>query len=193
MKNNFLKGEYRSCFKFIRESQRYIYFSIILFIVFALIGFFVRVPEEFSVAIVDYFKQLIEQTSGFNSLEMMGFIFSNNLQASFFGMIFGVFFGIFPLINTISNGFILGFASNLAVFENGFFSLWRLLPHGIFELPAIFISLGLGLKIGSFVWEKNKWKILKKYFEESVRVFVFIILPLLIIAAIIEGLLVVLI
>ena len=34
--------------------------------------------------------------------------------------------------------------------------LFRLLPHGIFELPAIFISLGLGLRFGMFIFQKEK-------------------------------------
>ena len=65
--------------------------------------------------------------------------------------------------------------------------LWRIFPHGIFELPAVFISLGLGLKLGTFIFQRNKLKAFAEFFWNSLRVFLFIVLPLLIIAAIIEG------
>ena len=85
------------------------------------------------------------------------------------------------------NGYVLGFVAYLVVNSDGILVLWRLFPHGIFELPAIFISLGLGLKVGTFIFQKKKFESLKKYSLNSLRVFLFIVLPLLIIASIIEG------
>ena len=78
------------------------------------------------------------------------------------------------------------YASN----EGGLLILLNLLPHGIFELPAIFLAFGLGLKFGTFWMKKKKIKTLLDYFWNSLRVFLLIILPLLIIAAIIEGILI---
>ena len=117
----------------------------------------------------------------------MEFIFLNNAQSSFMGIVLGVLLGIFPVIATIANGFILGFVASLSVDSEGFFVLWRIFPHGIFELPAIFISFGLGLKTGTFVFQKKKFESFKNYLYNSLKVFLFIIIPLLIIAAIIEG------
>jgi len=54
-------------------------------------------------------------------------------------------------------------------------------------LPALFISLGLGLRIGTFIFEKDKIKTLKIYLIKSIKVFFFVIIPLLVIAAVIEG------
>jgi stage II sporulation protein M len=119
--------------------------------------------------------------------ELTSFIFRNNLQSSFFGMIFGVVFGIFPIITIIANGYLLGYVASVAVNAEGILSLWRILPHGIFELPAIFISLGLGLKLGTFIFQKEKIKSLKKNLIKSVKTFILIIIPLLIVAAIIES------
>jgi len=65
--------------------------------------------------------------------------------------------------------------------------MWRLVPHGIFELPAIFISLGIGLKFGTFIFQKNKSESFRRYLWNSLQLFVLIIMPLLIAAAIIEG------
>ncbi len=119
--------------------------------------------------------------------ELIKFIFLNNLQSSFYGMIFGVLLGIFPMIAAIANGYLLGFVASISVENGGFLVLWRLLPHGIFELPAVFISLGLGLKFGMFIFQKRKLESFREYFFNSLRVFFLIIIPLLIIAGIIEG------
>lgn len=197
MKRNFLKimkEDYSKCFKFIKISKNFIYLGILIFFAFVLLGLFVNLPVEIANQILDYFRELVEKTKDYGAGEMISFIFFNNLQASFFGMIFGVFLGIFPLINLFGNGFVLGFAAKLSITQEGIGSLWRILPHGIFELPAIFIALGIGMKLGTFVSEKKgrRWKILKINFKESLRTFILVILPLLIVAAIIEGLLIVL-
>jgi len=102
-------------------------------------------------------------------------------------MFFGIMLSIFPVLSALVNGYVLGFVASKVSAGSGFFVLWRLLPHGIFELPALFISLGLGLKLGTFVFQKKKLKTLREYLFETIRVFFFIIIPLLIIAAIIEG------
>ena len=84
-------------------------------------------------------------------------------------------------------GCLFGFCSAMVVMCEGFGGLWRLAPHGIFELPALFISLGLGLKLGMFFLEKDKVKTFRNYLWNSLRVFLYIIIPLLLVAALIEG------
>ena len=119
--------------------------------------------------------------------EIITFIFLNNIQSSFTGMLFGIILGIFPIIAVIVNGYLVGFVSAKAVEVGGMSILLQLLPHGIFELPALFISLGLGLKLGTFIFKKNKFKTLGSYLVKSMKVFFFIVIPLLAIAAVIEG------
>lgn len=186
-----LEENYSKSFVYLKESKKYIYASIGLFFVFSLIGFFIPLPEEFSSMILEYLRDLLEQTEGFGFWEMFLFIFWNNSFVGFISIIFGAIFGIFPIMSSASNGFVLGYVSNMSVFSGGVLSLWRLFPHGIFELPAIFISFGLGIKLGSFVFHKNSLGKFKKYFLESLRVFVFVVLPLLLIAGIIESFLIV--
>jgi len=186
---DFFREEYRLSFKFLKESKKYIYAMVSLFCLFVVIGFIVPLPEEITKQLLDYFRELIQRTEGFNSREMIWFLFTNNLTASFLVFVGGIFLGIIPLFNGILNGFVLGYAAKLSVLENGVFSLWRLFPHGIFELPALFISLGLGLRLGVGIFqEKTSFKSL---FVNSLRVFLLIVVPLLIVAAIIEGSLIV--
>src|SRR3989339_901245 len=171
-----LKKEFNKSLNYIKESKNFIYIVIAIFFFFAFVGFFIPTPDSISEQLLKFIQELMEKTSGMNQFELIQYIFLNNLQSSFFGLVLGVFFGVFPIITTIVNGYILGFVSIKVV------SI-----EGIFELPAVFISLGLGLKFGSFMFQKKKFDALKDYFINSLRVFFFIVFPLLVIAAIIEG------
>lgn len=185
-----LKREYKESWNYIKESRKFIYVIIGIFAIFALIGFFVPFPAPIIEKLLEFMRDVLGKTQGMNQFELTKFIFFNNLQSSFFGMILGFAFGIFPILVAIANGILLGFVASISVSQNGIFVLWRLLPHGIFELLAIFISLGLGLKFGTFIFQKNKSESFRNYFWNSLKVFFFVVLPLLILAAIIEGTLV---
>lgn len=186
-KNFSLKKEYRDSWDYIKDSRNFIYITIGIFLIFCLIGFFIPAPDFLMEQILDFVRELLEKTQGMSQMELIQFIFFNNLKSSFFGMIFGIALGIFPLFSSIINGYILGFVASMTVEGEGLSVLWRLLPHGIFELPAVFISLGLGLKLGTFVFYEKKLETFKEFFWSSLRVFLFIIIPLLILAGIIEG------
>ena len=186
-KENFFVEQYSKSWNYIKLSREFTYSAILIFAIFAVLGFFFPVPELLEKEILKMIQDILAKTKGLSGLEMTNFIFWNNLQSSFFGMIFGVLLGIFSAAVALVNGYVLGFVSKIVVIEAGFSSLWTLFPHGIFELPAIFISVGLGLKLGSFPFQKKRGDAFKNYFVNSLRVFVFIVIPLLIIAAIIEG------
>ncbi|MBU2104875.1 MAG: stage II sporulation protein M [Nanoarchaeota archaeon] len=183
---NILK-EYRKCFYYLRESKIFIYIAIGIFLFFFLIGFLIPAPSFLEETILNLIREIIQKTAGMSQAELIGFIFLNNIQSSFFGIMLGFFLGVFPVISAMFNGYLLGFVSSYTVQEEGFFYLWRLFPHGIFELPAVFISFGLGIKFGSFLLKKNKKKFFRYFLSNSLRTFVLIVIPLLIISALIEG------
>jgi len=182
-----LKGGYGECWEYLKESKKFIYISVGIFFVFALLGLLVPVPASLVEIITEFIEELLLKTEGMTVLQLVRFIFFNNLQSTFFGMMLGIFFGIFPALSAVANGYILGYASALTIGEGGVLSLFTLLPHGIFEFPAIFISLGLGLRLGSLVLKRNSQKVFKKNILMSLKTFLLIVLPLLVIAGIIEG------
>ncbi len=182
-----IKENYRKCGNYISESRNYILIILGFFILFVLIGAFIPAPELIEQKILEFIENLLNKTEGMSHLELINFIFLNNIQSSFFGMISGIFFGFFSAMICALNGYILGFVAIKSAQVEGIFVLWRLFPHGIFELPALFLSLGLGLKLGTFLFQKNKIISFRNYLRESLRVFLFVIIPLLIIAALIEG------
>ncbi len=173
---------------YIKEARRYIYFVLTLFFTAALIGFF---DSDTFVFVEDIIRDLIGKTEGLGLFDMISFIFVNNVGSAFLGNFLGVVLGIVPIFNALTNGVVLGYVLSKVYLISGFSDFWRLLPHGIFELPAIFISLGMGIRLGMFVFTKNKMDELRTRFVKSFKVFLFVIVPLLVIAAIIEGFLII--
>lgn len=179
------RKEYAQCWNYLKESR--IYF-LIIFIIF-LISFFVGLlfPVFLIELIGRFIEEIVARTEGMSFFQLIIFILQNNITTAFVGLMLGIGLGLFPLFLSFLNGYVLGFVANLSVRAGGIASLWCLLPHGVFELPALIISLGLGLKMARFIFAKNKKKQLGYDLANSLRVFLFIIIPLLLIAAIIEA------
>lgn len=178
---------YRRSWDYIKSCRTYIYWAIIIFLLFFIFGFFIPAPADVQTKILEYIQELLSKTQGLSQTQLISFIFANNVQTAFESSLFGVVLGVFPAVASISNGYLLGFVSVRVVQEEGVFVLWRLLPHGIFELPALFISLGMGIKLGTFIFKKKKLQTLREYLLRTAEVFIFVVVPLLFIAAIIEG------
>ncbi|HLC78004.1 MAG TPA: stage II sporulation protein M [Candidatus Nanoarchaeia archaeon] len=191
-----IKKEYKKSIEYVKESKEFIYFAILLFAIFFALGLFfqdvinsaskntfgVNIDEK----ILNLIEDLLKQTEGMGQKELIGFIFLNNVQSSLISMFVGIILGIVPFFSTLVNGYVLGFVAELSVKSGGITTLWRIFPHGLFELPAVFISLGLGFRLGTIFFRKDKRKFLENL-RESLKAFLLIVLPLLIVAAIIEG------
>jgi stage II sporulation protein M len=181
------KEQYKLSWDYLKESRKFIYIIIILFFLLALIGYFAPTPKVFEDQILKIIKELLMATKGMNQSQITSFLFLNNVQSSFIGFIFGFVFGLVPFLVSVFNGYLLGFVAKITVAAEGWIVLWKIIPHGIFELPAIWISLGLGLRLGNFLFEKKKAESFRKYLVEGLRVFIFVVIPLLVLAALIEG------
>ncbi|PIN78019.1 hypothetical protein COV15_00770 [Candidatus Woesearchaeota archaeon CG10_big_fil_rev_8_21_14_0_10_34_12] len=179
-KKNFFNENYKFAFNYLKESKIYIYSIIFIFIASFAVGLFY--PAFLREFILNLFNELSGELAGASWIQASVFILYNNLKNSFVGMISGAFFGIIPLMSSFLNGYIFGFvinASTLSFKE----VLLRTIPHGIFEIPALIISLSVGMRFGFEIFQKKFWYNL----ENLLRVFLFVVLPLLIIAAIIES------
>lgn len=179
---------WKSALKYLYETRSYIYLIIAVFVFSAFIGF--AFPDIFGIFVEEWLKGIIDKTTGLNAFELIIFIFGNNIQSAFLSIVLGIFLGIFPVFIALTNGIVLGYVSSKAAAADGFSVLWSLAPHGVFELPAIFISLGLGARLGMFVFSDNKLKEFKHRLYQSLIIFFLVIIPLLVIAAVIEGLLI---
>ena len=187
----FLKN-YEEVFKYLKTLKRSIIFSVSVFFFFTIIGYFFT-SVELSESIMKYFQEIVLKTQGYSAIEMVLFLISNNSIATFLSVFMGLFFGFFPLFSAMSNGYILGFVASYSVEKSGFLSLLAILPHGVFELPAIFISLAMGLRLGkstiNLIFSKEKVN-MKKELRSAFLAYALVVLPLLAIAGIIEGILI---
>lgn len=84
-------------------------------------------------------------------LWMFVFLFFNNAIKAVLFMFLGAFLGLLPLYVLFANGGVLGYVlqtasgsemSGVELFVKG------ILPHGIIELPALFLSCGYGIRFG---------------------------------------------
>ena len=143
-------------------------------------------PKNFSF-LDEALKVLVAQFSNKSAISFIVRLFIHNLIASYLTMCVVVLFGFLPATIAVFNGFILGFviASAPGVSTLKLFSL--LVPHGIFEWPAMMIAWGIGIWRGFGHRFSKTNKTYKERWLEANKVFITVVIPLLVIAAIIEG------
>ncbi len=146
-------------------------------------------------ALTDYFKETITTFvnvfAGMSRLKLAVAIFLNNGFKTLLAILLGGLLGIVPLIFLLTNGIALGVAWSVSSYVRGpWVSLLSLLPHGVFELPAVFLGTSIGLKIGSEALRRLTGKSAAKIGAELIqglRYFLTVILPLLFAAALVEA------
>ena len=172
---------YVEMWNFIKESKNLFYFILSIFIIGFILGFVY--PEIYAEALMKIIREIMQKTRDLGFIQMLAFIISNNVKTSFMGLILGIAFGVFPIFIAVFNGYLLGFVFNKLALEDGLSNSWKILPHGIFELPAFFLSLSLGLRLSYSLFFTKDFKVTLK---NCLEIFVLIIIPLLLLAGIIE-------
>jgi uncharacterized membrane protein SpoIIM required for sporulation len=91
---------------------------------------------------------------------------------------------LFPVLSLISNGYITGtiVIPNLAHIN-------LLLPHGLFEFPAFFIGVAYAIWLGLWPYKENRGERLKERAVQCIGVYAYVVVPLLVVAAVLEGIL----
>lgn len=125
-----------------------------------------------------------------NSALMSSQIMLNNISVSFKAFVFGLTLGIGTFYVLFMNGTLLGALTALVYMNNNPIHYWSLiLPHGVIELTAIFISGGAGFIVAkSFILPgdfKRKDSLIKGSLE-GISLFGGVVI-MLIIAGLIEG------
>ncbi len=171
---------YQEVFADLRAIKPYVFLAAGLFLLGALIGMLL---PEVSRAQIALFKEFAEGFQGKSAPALILAIFLNNIGASALALMAGGLFGLVPLIAALVNGMLLG----------GFLLytptlVWRIFPHGLLELPAVFIAWGVGMWVGLWVLQPGRLRALKERLYKGVRIFIVLVLPMLVIAAVIEGL-----
>ena len=168
--------------------------TILLFLVSMIPGYLVAVYAHGTAnQLLSGLENKAQTLTGQPPIQMMLGIFFNNALDGFLSMAFGLVIGLFPLFFILTNGMVIGIMLELMIVKYGvaygtFIFLVGIMPHGIFELPAIFISTSIGLKLG---YEVMRTIFLRKTdmvleLRNALMIFIFWILPMLLVAALIE-------
>ncbi len=113
------------------------------------------------------------------------FIVVFNMINLFFGFISG-FLVIAPFILAVWTGLNIGIVMRQSIGEGGFWLIF-LNPVALFELPAAWISLSLGIEMGMDYLIGRPYQTLILVFHEKYWIFVWLVIPLLVIAGVIES------
>jgi stage II sporulation protein M len=146
-------------------------------------------------ALTDQFEQTITSfVSVFREMpriKLAGAIFLNNAAKTLFAIVLGALLGILPAIFLFANGIALAVVWSLSAHSRGVsLTLLSILPHGIIELPAVFLGTSIGLSIGYHGVRRlvGKSEIHSGAdMVQGLRYFFTVIIPLLIAAALVEA------
>ncbi|MBD2303905.1 stage II sporulation protein M [Chroococcidiopsis sp. FACHB-1243] len=117
-------------------------------------------------------------------------IMTNNISVSFAAVSGGITAGLYTTFLLVYNGLSIGAVATLVGQNNLAYPFWAFVfPHGALELPAIFFAGGAGFLITRAIIFPGKYKrgdALKFYGTQAAQL-VLGIVPMLVIAGIIEG------
>jgi len=117
-------------------------------------------------------------------------IMINNIQVSFSAVAGGMTAGLITTYIMLLNGLMIGTIGTLVAQNNLAFPFWAFVfPHGALELPAIFLAGGAGFLLARAILFPGQYRrvdALKLYGVQAAQL-VFGIVPMLVIAGIIEG------
>lgn len=174
----------------ITQLKNYFLISCVLYSSFVIIGYlFAQNDPEWAKELIDKLMRDLGSLISPNPLIQFLLIFSHNLFSATIAVFAFFFFGIVSLISLFVNGIIIGVILNVFAKEVGLLTVTvLLLPHGIVELPAFFLSTALGLWLGiKFAKSFSPDHHFKQHFFFAFKVFLQIILPMFLLAALIES------
>lgn len=195
---NFVKKQALLAWKFYREQLLRLHLGCILafLAVCALSAVVLGLFAEQAQAIVESFMAEVQQ-SGLvdeNGSISLAALFGNNLQATLTATVMGfVPFVFLPVFSLALNGAVIGAVlalSGAMGMQTGQMVLLGLLPHGIFEIPAIMLGVAMGLylcrQMNGTLRKRPGTPRIEAVLPHLCRVAVFGVVPLLAAAAVIE-------
>lgn len=185
-----MSGE--ECRSYVSELRPQIKTSLLFFAIGMVAGLmivlrFPQLTDQFGENIANFVKIF----HGLPRFQLAAAIFFNNATKTLLAIVLGALFGVVPGIFLLANGLALGVVFTLATYTKGFWlTLLGILPHGIIELPAVFLGTSIGLLLGSHAvkWvRRHPDAALIVELKRGLRFFCSIIAPLLLVAAVVEA------
>ena len=169
----------------------YLIFSVALFVFGAITGSLTIIFDpEIAFQLQKLLQQFVGMFHGMSRFQLFMGIFFNNSLKTLLAVLLGPLLGIVPVVFLLINGAILGAVIPMAVVAKGLWSsVMTIVPHGIFELPAVFLGTSVGIQLGLHPLMRLAGKADSSLLSEmgkAMRLYFVIILPLLLLAALIE-------
>ena len=193
---DWLKKQHRALWQFYRETfGEALLMTAAAFLIICLLGFGVSlfnrsIPE----LVLNYFTQMVQDGNIItdDGIIHFGALLINNLRAAAISVLYGFIpfiyltalaVGMNALIIGVLAAYYVNSGTSLLIFFVG------ILPHGVFELPALLIAFALGLLLCRRTTQyvrKNTKGMMKPLLCNIARSFVMHVLPLLVMAAVAE-------
>lgn len=201
------RQEWRSIIEFYRqgfpnivqETWIYIFLATAIFTVSGLIAWWFAwqepefmsliVPERLIRMVRDDHKLWMGSIVGIEPLASSN-IMINNISVAFKAIAGGITAGILTVYILAFNGLLIGAIATLVGQNNLGYPFWAfVLPHGALELPAIFLAGAAGLLLARGILFPGRYRRSDaiRFYGKKAAQLVYGIIPLLIIAGIIEG------
>jgi len=175
---------------YVYDLRWYVLVVVVIFAMFAAIGYTVAIMSpSYTDQTINEVKDQVGPLKETSALGLMLGIFENNVIKCFLVVVLGLAAGIAPLLFTVANGVVIGIVVGATIGKTGLlYVLVGLLPHGVIEMPMVFISAAIGLKLGMDVLRAliQKKVPIWKDIKEGLLIFVFWVAPLLLVAAFME-------
>ena len=173
---------------FDRTIKTYILVLILIFVASFLAG--IIAPLWIRRQMIELFQVVVGNYRGLAGGTLFFNILVQNVMATIFVILSGVIVGIIPTFAVSSNGFGLGVLYRQAVEVSGFSkAALKVLPYGVFEIPALLVAASYGLWLGVTVVRRMRGKestLFRFHIEHAFRRYFAVVFPLLIVAAAIE-------
>lgn len=122
--------------------------SILSFSIGGIVGFYLYVSGYAPESVIGMLEDILKFFRPFDPITVL-FVYVKNLVAVFIMWLLGFFFIVPSLISLGFNGYLIGYTiTYLSLKFSLFFALAGILPHGIFELPALILSGTAGVLAG---------------------------------------------
>jgi stage II sporulation protein M len=176
----------------LRELKPYLVASVILLAAGALYGVATSAAAPAAAdASMEALREFGGLFLGLSKIHLALAIFLNNAIKSLLVIVLGVFGGLLPLIFLLINGYVIGLVLHFtAGSEGGWTTVLAIVPHGIFELPAILLGTSIGLMLGVQAVKRllgRKDIAVTAELARGIRFFLVVIVPLLLLSAFIEA------
>ena len=188
-----MKKQFRAIVSFWREQYgHYVFITTIAFLAISVMAYIAgRIFPDIPTGIIDWFNEsvensgIVQEDGSFSVLALLG----SNVRAMVLSALYGFIpFLYLPALSLGLNAAIIGMLAAMMQ-ERWLLFAAGILPHGIFELPALVLSLAAGLclcqNINHYI-RKNEKGVMKPLMLNLLRVICLLVLPLLVVAAVME-------